>query len=84
MQELSHTIAQQTLELIEQRRLLAQERAERKYRSELAAINLKQKQSEQSEEEIKKSKELDNRSKALMAELKNLNEKEKNMFAEFL
>lgn len=33
MQELSHTIAQQTLELIEQRRLLAQERAERKYRS---------------------------------------------------
>lgn len=84
MQELSHTIAQQTLELIEQRRLLAQERAERKYRSELAAINLKQKQLEQSEEEIKKSKELDNRSKALMAELKILNEKEKNMFAEFL
>lgn len=84
MQELSHTIAQQTLELIEQRRLLAQERAERKYRSELAAINLKQKQLEQSEEEIKKSKELDNRSKALMTELKILNEKEKNMFAEFL
>lgn len=82
--DLANDIIMQMAEIAREANSLALERAERKYRAELAAVDIQVRQHPRNETEEQQMKELDRRGRNAFNMLRHRNEKDQVIFSSFL